>query len=75
MQQSTKCTFLSKRVWARESESAHTEPDRKFGKLIQKRQLDIPEYAASFVNYKSLKKVPRPDPAEGEQESRGTLTL
>ena len=32
---------------------------RKFGKHIQKRQLDIPEYAASFVDYKALKKVYR----------------
>lgn len=31
--------------------------DRKFGKQIQKRQLEVPEYAASFVNYKALKKV------------------
>ena len=31
---------------------------RKFGKHIQKRQLEIPEYAASFVDYKALKKVP-----------------
>ena len=30
---------------------------RKFGKHLQKRQLDIPEYATSFVNYKALKKV------------------
>jgi len=30
---------------------------RKFGKHIQKRQLEVPEYAASFVNYKALKKV------------------
>ena len=30
---------------------------RKFGKHIQKRQLDIPEYAANFVDYKALKKV------------------
>ena len=30
---------------------------RKFGKHLQKRQLDVPEYAASFVNYKALKKV------------------
>jgi hypothetical protein len=30
---------------------------RKFGKQIQRRQLDLPEYAASFVNYKSLKKA------------------
>lgn len=33
---------------------------RKFGKHIQKRQLDIPEYAASFVDYKALKKVCSP---------------
>ena len=32
---------------------------RKFGKHIQKRQLEIPEYAASFVDYKALKKVNR----------------
>ncbi|PIA93435.1 Ankyrin repeat protein nuc-2 [Cercospora beticola] len=30
---------------------------KKFGKHIQKRQLDIPEYAASFVDYKALKKL------------------
>jgi CDK inhibitor PHO81 len=30
---------------------------RKFGKQIQKKQLEVPEYAASFVNYKALKKV------------------
>ncbi|KAK3111420.1 polarity establishment/cellular polarization, partial [Teratosphaeriaceae sp. CCFEE 6253] len=30
---------------------------RYFGKHIQKRQLDIPEYAASFVDYKALKKL------------------
>lgn len=35
---------------------------RKFGKHIQKRQLEIPEYAASFVDYKALKKVPAPAP-------------
>ncbi|CAK7275055.1 phosphate system positive regulatory protein pho81 [Sporothrix epigloea] len=28
----------------------------KFGKQIQKRQLEVPEYAASFANYKALKK-------------------
>jgi CDK inhibitor PHO81 len=33
---------------------------RKFGKQIQKRQLEVPEYAASFVNYKALKKVKCP---------------
>lgn len=38
---------------------------RKFGKHLQKRQLDIPEYAASFVNYKALKKVPSHLPAPG----------
>ncbi|KAL2816157.1 hypothetical protein BJX63DRAFT_430444 [Aspergillus granulosus] len=30
---------------------------QKFGKQIQRRQLDLPEYAASFVNYKALKKL------------------
>jgi CDK inhibitor PHO81 len=34
--------------------------NRKFGKQIQKRQLEIPEYAASFVDYKALKKVSEP---------------
>jgi hypothetical protein len=34
---------------------------RKFGKQIQRRQLDLPEYAASFVNYKALKKVSYPE--------------
>ncbi|KAI5809003.1 ankyrin repeat protein nuc-2 [Peziza echinospora] len=29
----------------------------KFGKFLAKRQLDVPEYAASFVNYKGLKKL------------------
>ncbi|KAF2461665.1 putative ankyrin repeat protein nuc-2 [Lineolata rhizophorae] len=29
----------------------------KFGKYIQRRQLEIPEYAASFVDYKALKKL------------------
>ncbi|KAJ5144107.1 Glycerophosphoryl diester phosphodiesterase [Penicillium bovifimosum] len=33
------------------------DPRRKFGKQIQRRQLDLPEYAASFVNYKALKKL------------------
>ncbi|GJN84627.1 ankyrin repeat protein nuc-2 [Purpureocillium lilacinum] len=32
-------------------------PVSKFGKQIQKRQLEVPEYAASFVNYKALKKL------------------
>lgn len=35
----------------------HGSLSRKFGKQIQKRQLEVPEYAASFVNYKALKKV------------------
>ncbi|KAK1076721.1 phosphate system positive regulatory protein pho81 [Friedmanniomyces endolithicus] len=35
----------------------HGRLGRKFGKHIQKRQLDIPEYAASFVDYKALKKL------------------
>ena len=30
---------------------------RKFGKQIQRQQLDLPEYASSFLNYKALKKV------------------
>ncbi|KAL9095670.1 MAG: hypothetical protein Q9165_002102 [Trypethelium subeluteriae] len=38
-----------------------TSPDQRpligFGKHIQKRQLDLPEYAASFVDYKALKKL------------------
>ena len=29
----------------------------KFGKQIQKQQLDLPEYASSFLNYKALKKL------------------
>ncbi|KAJ5134058.1 hypothetical protein N7526_005423 [Penicillium atrosanguineum] len=33
------------------------EIEEKFGKQIQRRQLDLPEYAASFVNYKALKKL------------------
>ncbi|KIN05544.1 hypothetical protein OIDMADRAFT_38067 [Oidiodendron maius Zn] len=35
----------------------HLPPVLKFGKQIQKRQLEVPEYAASFVNYKALKKL------------------
>lgn len=34
-----------------------SDPNRKFGKQIQRHQLDLPEYAASFLNYKALKKV------------------
>ena len=29
----------------------------KFGKQVQRQQLDLPEYAASFLNYKALKKL------------------
>lgn len=29
----------------------------KYGKYLAKRQLDIPEYANYFMNYKALKKV------------------
>jgi hypothetical protein len=48
---------------------------RKFGKHIQKRQLEIPEYAASFVDYKALKKVllchhREPPPADPSSSSR-----
>ncbi|KAH8163918.1 hypothetical protein CIB48_g4320 [Xylaria polymorpha] len=39
------------------SEGFATVPLKKFGKQIQKRQLEVPEYAASFVNYKALKKL------------------
>ncbi|KAI9701309.1 MAG: phosphate system positive regulatory protein pho81 [Bogoriella megaspora] len=35
----------------------HDHITKKFGKHIQKRQLDLPEYAASFVDYKALKKL------------------
>lgn len=43
--------------FARERPSDLVAINRKFGKQIQRRQLDLPEYAASFVNYKALKKV------------------
>ncbi|KAG5787178.1 hypothetical protein H9Q69_013751 [Fusarium xylarioides] len=41
------------------TKSSRGRPRRnmKFGKQIQKRQLEVPEYAASFVNYKALKKL------------------
>lgn len=29
----------------------------KYGKYLAKRQLDLPEYANYFMNYKALKKV------------------
>jgi hypothetical protein len=37
--------------------SLWTKTSRKFGKQIQRQQLDLPEYAASFLNYKALKKA------------------
>ncbi|RAL64063.1 hypothetical protein DID88_003251 [Monilinia fructigena] len=37
--------------------SGYYQSIMKFGKQIQKRQLEVPEYAASFVNYKALKKL------------------
>lgn len=39
------------------SPGLEAEKSRKFGKQIQRQQLDLPEYAASFLNYKALKKV------------------
>ncbi|RMZ79581.1 hypothetical protein DV737_g3341, partial [Chaetothyriales sp. CBS 132003] len=36
---------------------ADIDQTRKFGKQIQRQQLDLPEYAASFLNYKALKKL------------------
>lgn len=42
---------------SKEDKTDSSRFSRKFGKHIQKRQLDIPEYAASFVDYKALKKV------------------
>jgi hypothetical protein len=38
-------------------EECKAESYRKFGKQIQRQQLDLPEYAISFLNYKALKKV------------------
>lgn len=37
--------------------SPEVDKPRKFGKQIQRQQLDLPEYATSFLNYKALKKV------------------
>ncbi|KAK3905350.1 hypothetical protein C8A05DRAFT_12806 [Staphylotrichum tortipilum] len=51
----------------------------KFGKHIQKRQLEVPEYAASFVNYKALKKLIKKLsatpilPSQNETAQRATL--
>ncbi|KAJ5570387.1 uncharacterized protein N7459_009817 [Penicillium hispanicum] len=44
-------------VRACEPNLSNSKATRKFGKQIQRRQLDLPEYAASFVNYKALKKL------------------
>lgn len=51
--QDTSLTKLDNRIVVNSTPA----PSRKFGKQIQKRQLEIPEYAASFVDYKALKKV------------------
>ncbi|EER26041.1 ankyrin repeat protein nuc-2, putative [Coccidioides posadasii C735 delta SOWgp] len=53
----------------------------KFGKHIQRRQLDLPEYAASFFNYKALKKLIKQlsatptIPAQGASASPASDTL
>lgn len=51
-------TVSSTSLASKEDSTDSARFSRKFGKHIQKRQLDIPEYAASFVDYKALKKVP-----------------
>jgi hypothetical protein len=54
----SKCDGTADPPFFKQREPANDEPLlRKFGKQIQKRQLEVPEYAASFVNYKALKKV------------------
>jgi hypothetical protein len=53
----------------------HESLFRKFGKQIQKRQLEVPEYAASFVNYKALKKVPYPRFLRRENFADQKLTM
>lgn len=50
-------TITCKKKRRKKKLTASFSPRRKFGKQIQKRQLEVPEYAASFVNYKALKKV------------------
>lgn len=40
-----------------QKELTHLPKLRKFGKNLARRQLDFPDYAPSFVNYKALKKV------------------
>jgi CDK inhibitor PHO81 len=53
-----KKTASSTSLASKEDSTDSARFSRKFGKHIQKRQLEIPEYAASFVDYKALKKVP-----------------
>lgn len=48
--------ILTKRFF-KSLKSETTTNKMKFGKQIQKRQLEVPEYAASFTNYKALKKL------------------
>ncbi|RSL67832.1 Ankyrin repeat protein nuc-2 [Fusarium sp. AF-6] len=52
-------TYHADTLPSRTPRAARGRPSRnmKFGKQIQKRQLEVPEYAASFVNYKALKKL------------------
>ncbi|KAF3492016.1 ankyrin repeat protein nuc-2 [Arthroderma uncinatum] len=45
----------------------------KFGKQIQRRQLDLPEYAASFFNYKALKKLIKQLSATPTIPAQGTV--
>jgi CDK inhibitor PHO81 len=52
-----KKTASSTSLTSKEDTTDSARFSRKFGKHIQKRQLEIPEYAASFVDYKALKKV------------------
>ncbi|OAL36948.1 hypothetical protein AYO20_03717 [Fonsecaea nubica] len=42
---------------ARQAGMIYAKPSLKFGKQIQRQQLDLPEYAASFLNYKALKRL------------------
>ncbi|XP_044723926.1 ankyrin repeats (3 copies) domain-containing protein [Hirsutella rhossiliensis] len=44
-------------LFQKQQQQQQQQQNRKFGKQIQKRQLEIPEYWASFVNYKALKKL------------------
>ena len=51
----------------------------KFGKQIQRQQLDLPEYASSFLNYKALKRLIKQlsatpvIPAQGPSDARGIV--